>query len=526
MSLCLFVLFQATGRSRLPLPTRLRGETGRGGQNFGPDHLKTDAVSHQHDEGDPDQPAPADSDVPPSPDRSMSASSQQELDCSEVRSVPGHTQVDSDLFNQLELLHQECLEKEALINTLQQRLADWEEISAQLQEKDQLNSQYLEALQAAESTIAYLTACHLDDQGGFRCHANLNVASEHMGSDASLYSRCIELQEGLNEKDEQNHQLTELLSLAQHVVSSQETQLQHPEASDLCSRIAAALRAGSTSSCGQSLRGGPRSSAESVQELQRHADTLQRALWEQSRINAELQERLRAAQDELLKKKDSEVQHVDQGALDLLQLDQEATKVLIKCWSAAESAVCSLAAHCAAVDATTPGGLPEVNAEVQLNLDRLLCALQEKSELDGQSSSGGGPSGEALAPPQQALHRNLCSLYEVFRGKCRRICELQDSLKEERCCKKESKELRALSDAKGLPPDVQAQLETLHKALREKKKACKSLEERLASALTSTSTPENTPNGKTSSLHTISVFMLLLFRMSSRRNGKLHCQLV
>ncbi|XP_075870002.1 CDK5 regulatory subunit-associated protein 2 isoform X5 [Nelusetta ayraudi] len=482
----------ATGRSRLPLPTRLRVETGKGEQSVGPDHLKADALSHQHDEDfyDSDQHVLADSDIPPSSDRSVSSSSQRELEGSEARSVPGHTHVDSDLFNQLELLHLECQEKEALINTFRQRLADWEEINAQLQEKDQMNRKYMEALQAAESTIAYLTACNLDSQGGFRSHANLSAGLEHVGPDASLYRRCIELQDGLNEKEEHNNQLTELLNLAERVIASQNTQVEHPEASDLCSRITTALQEGSTSPSRQSPRGGPAgTSADSIQELQRHADTLQKALWEQNRINAELQERLRVADAESLKKRDSKEQLVDRDDLDCVKSDREMTKVLIKCLSAAESTVGSLAAHCAA---STSGRSSEANTDVQMNLDQLHRALQEKSEFG--SASGGSRLDEAQGPPQQALHHNLCSLYNVFTSNCQRICELQDSLNEERCRKRESKELRAVSDAKGLPPDVQAQLETLHKALREKKKACKSLEERLATALTNTSTPENLPN--------------------------------
>lgn len=498
----MLVSSQASGRSRLPLPTRLRGESGRDGQKVGPDLLKIDVLSRQHDEDDSDLPALADSDIPPSSDRSVSSSSQRELEGTEDGSVPGQTQVDSDLFNQLELLHQECQEKEALINTLRQRLADWEEISAQLQEKDQVNHKYMEALQAAETTIAYLTACNMDNQGGFRSHANLIVAPEHVGSDASLYTRCIELQEGLNEKEERNNHLSELLNLAHGAIAAQNLQLQHPEASDLCSRIATALQEGSVSSSRQSPRGGPGTSADSVQELQRHTDTLQTALWEQSRINAELQERLRAAEDELLKKRDSKEQHVDEEALDHLKSDREMSKFLAKCLSAAESAVGSMAAHCASVDAPASGRSPEANADVQLNLDQLYRALQEKSELGERSTSGGSPSGEAQGPPQHALHHNLRSLYNVFVSNCRRICELQDSLKEERCRKRESKDLRAVSDAKGLAPDVQAQLETLHKALREKKKACKSLEERLASALTNTSTPENPTTGKTTRVFT------------------------
>ena len=70
------------------------------------------------------------------------------------------------LLAQLELLHQECQEKESLIEGLEGKLAEWEEIHTQLQEKDCLNRQYAEALQAAESTIAYLTACNLDSQSG------------------------------------------------------------------------------------------------------------------------------------------------------------------------------------------------------------------------------------------------------------------------------------------------------------------------------------------------------------------------
>lgn len=471
-------------------------ETGRGGQSVGTDRPKADALSHQHDEDfyDSDQHAHVDSDVPPSSDRSVSSSSQRELEGSEARSVPGRTQADSDLFNQLELLHQECQEKEALINTFRQRLADWEEINAQLQEKDQMNRKYMEALQAAESTIAYLTACNLDSQGGFRSQASLGAGPEHVGSDASLYRRCVELQEGLSEKEEHNSQLIELLNMAERVIASQNTQVEDPEASDLRLRITTALHEGSTSTSPKSPRAGlAGTSADSAQELQRHADTLQTALWEQSRINAELQERLRATDDELLKKGDSKEQLVDRDDLDRLMSEREMTKVLVKCLSAAESAVSSLAAHCAA---STSGRSSEANADVQTSLDQLHRALQEKSKLGERGASGGGRWDEARGPAQQALHRDLCSLYNVFTGDCRRICELQDSLREERGRKRESKELRTVSDAKGLPPDVQAQLETLHKALREKKKACKSLEERLATALTNTSTPENPPNGE------------------------------
>lgn len=471
---------------------------GKGAQGVGLDPLTVDALSHPRDEdfSESDQHIFADSDIPPSTDPSVSSSSQRELEGSEARSVPGHTQVDSDLFNQLELLLQECQEKEALINTFRQRLANWEEIHAQLQEKEQMNRKYLEALQAAESTIAYLTACNLDSQGGFRSHTNVSVGPEHVASDASLYRRCIELQEGLNEREEQNIHLTELLNMAERVIASQNAQVEHPEASDLCSRITTALNKGSTSSSRQSPRGGPGTSEDAMQELQRHNDTLQKALWEQSRINAVLQERLRATDEELLKKRDKKEQHMDRDDLDRLKSDQELAKAVMKCLSAAESAVSSLAAHCKGVGGPTSGRSSEANPDLQMDLDHLHRALQEKSKFGELIASGGSQSDEALGLPQHTLHENLCILHSVFTNNCQRICELQASLKEERCRKRESKELRTVSDAKGLPPDVQAQLETLHKALREKKKACKSLEERLATALTNTSTTESLPNGE------------------------------
>ncbi|AWP15484.1 putative CDK5 regulatory subunit-associated protein 2 [Scophthalmus maximus] len=188
-----------------------------------------------------------------------------------------NTEADSALFTQLELLHQECQEKEALINKLSEQLADWEELHAQLKEKELLNHQYVEALQAAESTIAYLTACSLDSQGGFGSHTS--------------------------------------------------------------------------------------SGAGSVSGLQRHIDSLQEALWEQNRLNAELREQLRDA------------------------------------------------------------------------------AAQQSHNSAGQE------------------------------GKCSRIPELQTSLQEERGRREEGEAHRTAQDCKGLPPNVQVQLETLHKALREKKKA-------------------------------------------------------
>ena len=440
---------------------------------------------------------------------------------SEARTTLDHTQTDSALFTQLELLHLECQEKEALINKLSEQLADWEELHAQLQEKDRLNRQYVEALQAAESTIAYLTACSLDSQGGFGSNAGPGCVD----SDAALHSRCMELQKALQEKEELNNQFIELLDMAGKVIASSDSQEKNPESSDLCLKIETTLQQVNSSSNRQSPRGGSGSTEDSVQELQRHADSLQEALWEQNRLNAELQEKLRAAdaaaqqgfssnsadQDgkcsrqmaaESLKEKDSREHPIKMGGSDVC-LNPEMTKVLMKCLSAAESAVASLAAHCTNTSSVASARSSQSSPDLQMNLDTLQRALQERKELGEPSQPSTKSSGSQSAAScgtkgqlHHELHDNLCHLYKAFSDHCQRISELQAALQEERGCREESRDHRTATDAKGLPPSVQVQLETLHKALREKKKACKNLEEKLATVLTNTLSPETARKGK------------------------------
>lgn len=508
-------------------------------QSVSSGHLKTDALPHPHldDVYGSDQQLHADSDAPLSPEHSTSPSSTLRYahrscspigsdEGSEARTTLDHTQADSALFTQLELLHQECQEKEALINKLSEQLADWEELHTQLQEKDQINRQYMEALQAAESTIAYLTACSLDSQGGFGSHTNLCTGPDFVGSDAALYSRCIELQKGLQDKEELNNRLIELLNMPEKVITSPDCQEKNPETSDLCLEIKTALQQVNASSNRQSPRSGFGTTEDSMQELQQHADSLQEALWEQNRLNAELQEKLRAADAaaqrsynsnsavqngkclrqiaaESLNEKESKEQQLERGGSDNVHLNQEMTEVLMKCLSAAESAVASLAAHCTNISSLTSGRSSQSSPDLQMNLDKLQRALQERKELEeptqpptkssgNQSSASCGTKGQL----HQELHNNLCHLYKVFSDNYRRVSELQASLQEEKCRREESKDHRTVPDAKGLPPSVQVQLETLHKALREKKKACKSLEEKLATALTNTPSPENARKGK------------------------------
>lgn len=490
------------------------------------DRLKADALPHPplDDVHESDH---TDSDVPSPPQHSTSPSSTLKYahrSCSpadsdvgsEARTAPDHTQTDSALFAQLELLHQECQEKEALINKFTEQLADWEELHTQLQEKDQMNRQYVEALQAAESTIAYLTACNLDSQGGFVSRTNLFPDPDSFGSDAALYSRCIELQEGLQNEEEHSHPL----NTPEKVIISPDCREKNPEGSDLLPRAETVQQQTSASSKPPNEQ----ALTDSMQELRRRADCLQKALWEQNRLNAELQEKLRSADAaaqrcfnsadqsgkcsrqraaESHQEQESKEPQLEREGSDNITFNQEMTKVLMKCLSAAESAVSSLAAHCTNVSSSTCGRSSQTSSDVQLSLERLQRALQERKELEEPTqlltkSNGNQSTGSCGTTGQlhQELHINLCHLYKVFADNYQRLSELQASLQEERRRKEESKDHRTLPDAKGLPPSVQVQLETLHKALREKKKACKSLEEKLATALTNTPSPDNARQGK------------------------------
>ncbi|XP_047425112.1 CDK5 regulatory subunit-associated protein 2 isoform X3 [Mugil cephalus] len=503
-------------KSRLPVPVKLRLESISSIQSASSDQLNTDELQHLNLDVvyGCDQPLAADSDSHVSHQHVISPSStlrHAHRSCSPGGSDMGsgdrtsldHTQADSALFNQLELLHQECQEKEALINKLSEKLADWEELHAQIQEKDRLNHQYIEALQAAESTIAYLTACSLDSQGGFG-----HTGSGFPDSDVSLNSRCMELQKALQEKEEFNNHLVELLNMAEKAIISSDSQDKNPEISDLCSKIEDALQkvkaSRSIESPGEEFGG----TEGSLQELQRHADSLQEALWEQNRLNAELQEKLRAAevasqhsnrsdassaQGETSAESLKTEPHGTKGS-DNNHLNQEVIKVLMNCFSAAESAIASLAGHCTNSGSSTSGRSSQISPELQNNLDKLQAALQEREQLGEHAQpvtqSSSNQSSATAGTKGQDLHQHLCFLYKVFCDYSQRISELQASSQAERGHRGESKTPKTVQDDKRLPPSVQAELESLHKALREKKKACKNLEEKLATALSSTSSPE------------------------------------
>ncbi|KAF7217385.1 transcript variant X2 [Nothobranchius furzeri] len=466
---------RASVRSRIPVPVR---------QADAPSHLHLIHVCGSDQDLHTDSDSPLEHRASPSStlrNTHTSCSSAGSDRISETRKSEDQTPKDSTLFTQLELLHQQCQEKETLINKMTKQLADFEELHARLQEKEMLNSQYTAALQAAQSTIAYLTACSLDSQSGFGSHAVV--------PDGDLNDRCTVLQKALQEKEELNNQLIELLNMAEKAVASSHDHHKNPETGDLCLKIESALNQVSANT--ESSRPPHGDAEECLQELQRHADSLQEALLEQSRLNAELQEQLRAANAAAQRSrggvgallndttsrqiKDESKEHLDtKGGVDNVGLNQEAFRVLLNCFSAAECAVASLAAHCSNITS-------DESVRSELQMDNLQRALQERAQLleAAQPSTKAG-GGLFAASEQLKLHRDLCLLHKLFMDSSQRISDLQAAHR------MDGKVHKTTQDAKGLPPDVKLQLETLHKALREKKKACKSLEEKLATALTNT----------------------------------------
>uniref|UniRef100_A0A3P9MVD6 CDK5 regulatory subunit associated protein 2 n=3 Tax=Poecilia reticulata TaxID=8081 RepID=A0A3P9MVD6_POERE len=502
-------------KSRLPVPVRLRAEGSTGRQSVTSDPTQTDAQQHSalEDVSGSDQQLHTNSDSAPQTTVRHSHTSCSPAE-SDEGSDPGapvdHAHSESALLSQLELLHQECQEKEVLINKMRKQLSDLQELHAQLQERERQNAQHAVALQAAQSTIAYLTACSLDNQSSFGPHPS----SGSVGSDVDLHSRCMELQKALQEKEELNNQLIELLSMAEKAIASSQSQDEKSETDGLSSRIEGALHEVHTHSHRDSPDQASGQTENSVLELQQHADSLQKALLEQSKLNAELQEQLRAANEaaqrdgshligptwrqgdgttELLEDDESRDDDSAKRGCHNPDLNQEMFSVVLKCFSATEAAVSSLAGHCKNT-ASPASHKSELNASLQKDFDNLQRALQERSKLtesgeQGRRSSSDLPSA-SLETKEPKLYWDLCHLHKVLSDYSRRISDLQGCAQQERGHRREGEVRWVEHDDKGLPPDVKLQLETLHKALREKKKAYKNLEEKLATALTSTSSTE------------------------------------
>ncbi|KAK2819336.1 hypothetical protein Q5P01_024897 [Channa striata] len=513
------VRYGAGVKSRLPVPVRLRVETNNSIQCVGANHLKTEALQHAHlDVYGSDQSLHEHCDSPVSDQESTFPSSKLRYGHrngspvgsdrgSEAKHTFNHAHVDSALFTQLELLHQECQEKEALIDKLTEQLVGCEEVSAQLQKKEQ---KYVEALQAAESTIAYLTACSLDSQQGFGSQASLGTASESASSDLALQSRCIELSKSLQEEKDLNEKLIALLNIAEQVLAISDVQERTPDISDLCMKIKSTLQQMNASSNRESPKVVSGSTGDSIQNLQQHEDSMQKGLWKQNRLIAELHEKVRSAEQQdydsnsggqgcqcssQTAEEESKEHHGAMGISDNSCLNQEMINVLTNCLSAAESAIASLVAHCSDTASLPSVRSLQISPDLQVNLDKLQRALQEREEMvcstQPSSKSSKNKSTTSDVTLRQLL-QNLCLLYKIFNHPSQRRSELQASLQEPKRHREETQAEVTGQDGKTLPPSVHNQLEALHKALREKKKACKNLEEKLASALTKSTSPETT----------------------------------
>lgn len=494
---------------------RLKGETSNNRQTINSDLLKADAPSSPYFDDD----CASDQQLHTDTDGAMSLQSSTSPTCtlgrshrtcspvgsdkgSDARLIPDHTHH----LTELELLHQECQEKEELINKLNEQLADWEELHLQLQEKDQLNHQYMEALQAAESTIAYLTACNLGSQGQHVSHNN----SGPVASDAILYRRCSQLQEVVQEKQRLNNNLTELLNMSEKVINSSLCLEKNPEIMDLCFKIDMALQQVKASSDVQNLNGDFRTMGDLTADINHHTDCQQNALWEECRPCTGVHDKhrdgdtaaqhrfdagdhniqtLRQMATESLKENEANKIELELGDSEDASLNPKMTEAVVKCLSAIESTVASLAEHCTDISTLSSGKSSQTSSDLQMNLNKLKTALLESNDLRETTQFSGlcGTKGH------NELHNNLCRIYKVFVDKCQRISELQASLQEDKGRSVDPLEHRTVPEVKGLPPNVKVELETLHKALREKKKTCKSLEERLATALTNTT--ENAQKG-------------------------------
>ncbi|XP_053096021.1 CDK5 regulatory subunit-associated protein 2 isoform X4 [Pangasianodon hypophthalmus] len=445
----------------------------------------------------------------------------------------------SELLSQLELLNQECQEKEELISQLQFQMQNWEELQAELQEKDRLNGQYLEALHAAESTIAYLTACNLDSES--------SLGQPGLGSVSSLQWQCTELQRVVQEKDKLNAQLLECLNTAEAAIASL-TSDDQPESffsgqndpQALCERLEGLLsQIKSLQEQKNASTGTPKElncpDGGSASDLQRQAETLQESLLQQCRLNAELQEKLRTAEETITKLcAQNNNTTKGQGLIcshkctspqeEMVHEYEEGQHRLAACLSecilAAEQAVGSLTDYGSRSDQLLHG--PEIltDTELEQNLDRLQKALLERDRFEhpgsadishstivgplqhkpvqhilqisgaaeqktstpisqGQQKQVQQNISEAWDPDQSGsphlnLHKNLTLLVQIFKQHAQKVWEMGEALKVEQG--------QGLKGGDGLKPKDVAQLESLQKALKEKQKMCQKLEEKLATA--------------------------------------------
>ncbi|XP_016404095.1 myomegalin-like isoform X3 [Sinocyclocheilus rhinocerous] len=500
-------------KSRLPVPVRHSKSSGQSSED-----LRELNLGHVHPRNKDYLTGAEESDY--STDSKMSSRSAQhghlELDhvkdarlsptAGTKRDTNMNENLESELMVQLELLNQECQEKEELISRLREQVLEWDELQAELQEKDKLNREYLEALQAAESTIAYLTACSLDSECGIG-----------QTGDVTLQQRCADLQKAVEEKDRLNAQLLDCLNSAESTIAllrnvntaSSQMDLGQEDPKALCERfedLIGQIRI-SQQSDGRSKDShipevGPTLGPDS--ELQRQADSLQESLLQQCKMNAELQEKLWTSEAAVKKlsaavsaKRNSAPTGLDGNYTPepegkVLSL-QQLTDCLSECIRAAEGAVKSLADICSKPNQSHEEILS--SPELKKWLDRLQRALLERKSLEDpvcterhqQKTSTPIQNPESSKPERQQnvqepvtshqnLHKNLLMLLQIYTERAQKMSKLEEAVSG-----------RGQSGGGGDAPgnetlERNARIESLQKALKEKQRACRKLEEKLAIA--------------------------------------------
>ncbi|XP_067233045.1 myomegalin-like isoform X4 [Chanodichthys erythropterus] len=503
----------ANVKSRLPVPVRPSGSSGQSSEDL------SEVTSDHTRPRSKDLTGAEESDY--STDSKMSLSSAQHLELDHVEDArlsptTGTKQntnirqnadqnLESELMAQLELLNQECQDKEELISRLRQQVREWDELQAVLQEKDKLNREYLEALQAAESTIAYLTACSLDSECGIV-----------QTGDVSWQRQCADLQKAVEEKDRLNAQLLDCLNTAESAIASFQnvdttsSQIdQIPGQADpkiLCERLEDLIRQVRASQQSEDRSRAPQipevgATPEPDSDLQRQVETMQESLLQQCKMNAELQEKLWTSEAAVKKltaaiaaKHNSTPEGLEgnytprpqEGKVPSWQ-QQQLTDCLCECIRAAEGAVQSLADVCSKPNQSNVDNLS--GSELQQWLERLQQALLERESLYDPACTGKRQqktstpiqnleSSKSLqqqnvlesVSSHQNLHKNLLMLLQIHIERAQKMTELEKELSGH------GKNLGG-GDAPG-----NSHVESLQKALKERERACQKLEEKLANA--------------------------------------------
>ncbi|XP_073790384.1 CDK5 regulatory subunit-associated protein 2 isoform X11 [Danio rerio] len=496
-------------KSRLPVPVRSSRSTGQSSEDLSEvnsDHIQPKRKDHQTGAEESDY----------STDSKMSSRSSQkghlELDqVKDARLSPtsGTKQdnytddyLESELMAQLELLNQECQEKEELISHLKQQVQELDELQVELQKKDKLNREYLEALQAAESTIAYLTACSLDSECGIG-----------QTGDVTLQQRCAELQKAIEEKDRVNTQLLECLNTAESAIASLQNvdtttrQMDQGQADPkvLCERLEGLIIQVKTSQ--QNIDGTKDLQRLDIEtklglnsDLRQQVDALQESVLQQCKLNSELQEKLwisEAAFKKLSSTKNGAPTDLEGNLTPgpqegKVQSRQQLTDCLSKCITAAEGAVQSLADVCSKSNQSHMENLS--STELQQWLEMLRCALLDREMLEdpdciekhhhktstpiqnSESSKSQQQSNILDSNTHQNLHKNLLMLLQIHTEHAQKMAKLEKDLS--RCGQNAGG-----GDAPGTENlERNAQIESLQKALKERQRACQKLEEKLALA--------------------------------------------